>query len=97
MRLKLTVVYLVMVTFGFIIMLLVMTFNVGIFLTVILGLTLGHALTPKVPKIDVRFDGEGVNFENNLYQPEFEKCCTQLNAIWMGPGNAAAGYVVVEE
>jgi hypothetical protein len=41
MRLIVTSLFLAMVTLGFFIMLLVMSFNVGIFLTAVLGLTIG--------------------------------------------------------
>jgi hypothetical protein len=48
MRLMLTAIYMLMVTLGFFVMLLVMSFNTGIFITVVLGLTIGHAMMPKV-------------------------------------------------
>jgi hypothetical protein len=51
MRLILTAIYMLMVTLGFFVMMLVMSFNAGIFVTVILGLTIGHALMPRVEKL----------------------------------------------
>lgn len=47
LRIKLTVIYFTMQVLGAFIMLLVMTFNAGIFLTVIVGLTFGWMICPK--------------------------------------------------
>lgn len=83
MRLILTAIYMLMVTLSFIVMLLVMSFNVGIFVTVILGLTIGHALMPKVGKLGDVLQMENILLEKNVYTPEIDKCCrTERNHVW---------------
>ena len=83
MRLILTAIYMLMVTLGFFVMMLVMSFNAGIFVTVILGLTIGHALMPKVEKLGDVLQMDNILLEKNLYCPEFEKCCTERDRVWM--------------
>jgi len=89
MRLILTVIYMAMVTLGFFVMLLVMSFNVGIFVTVVLGLTIGHALMPKCQKIGAALGLENIVLEKNLYNPEFEKCCTNRDEVWIQAPNSS--------
>ena len=83
MRLILTAIYMLMVTLGFFVMLLVMSFNAGIFITVVLGLTIGHAMMPKVQRLGEALGMENVLLEKNLNNPEFEKCCTERDGVWM--------------
>ena len=47
LRIQLTLIYLVMQVLGAFIMLLVMTFNAGIFITVVVAMTVGYLCTPK--------------------------------------------------
>ena len=47
LRLKLTAIYMCMIVLGAFIMLLVMTFNAGIFFTVVVGQTVGYSIMPK--------------------------------------------------
>ena len=74
MRLKVTFIYCIMAILSTGVMLLVMTFNVGIFVTVVCGLTVGKALMPKVAPIGEQL-GEFI-LTQAAYRPEPEKCCT---------------------
>jgi len=92
MRLILTAIYMAMVTLGFFVMLLVMSFNVGIFVTVVLGLTIGHALMPKVQKLGAALGLENVVLEKSHYNPEFEKCCTTRDEVWIQTPNSSTFF-----
>lgn len=64
-----------MVLFGAFIMLLVMTFNAGIFFTVIIGQTFGFILTPNADPIKKGI-AEGFKQTEPTYLPYCEHCCT---------------------
>lgn len=76
LRIKLTLIYFVMQVLGAFIMLLVMTFNAGIFLTVVVGLTFGNMITPK-PETTEHHMMQDLIQVTKIYKPEFEKCCTE--------------------
>ena len=75
LRIKLTLIYFVMQVLGAFVMLLVMTFNAGIFLTVAVGLTFGYMITPK-PETTEHHMMQDLVQVSGIYKPEFEKCCT---------------------
>jgi hypothetical protein len=64
-----------MVTLGAFIMLCVMTFNIGIFVAVVTGQTVGFALMPNAVEINQGLLHDLVQ-TSHTYQPEYEKCCT---------------------
>ena len=73
-RLILSFVYMAMVTLGFFLMLLVMTFNVGVIIAAIAGLFAGNVLFGMIPlpKLPLQYkfvEGKG------FYCPESDKCC----------------------
>ena len=75
LRLQLTAIYLMMVVLGSFVMLLVMTFNVGIFFAVCVGQTLGWALLPKPVDISKGLI-EGMQSPKNVYAPHSDACCS---------------------
>ena len=84
-----------MVTLGFLCMLLVMTFNVGVLLAVTLGIMTGHFMftfigQPALPNQYRRVAGSGA------YLPEADNCCCKVEAddCNMCP-SAKAGYSTI--
>ena len=54
-----------------------MSFNVGVFFTVIIGLSLGKTLTPWVPsQIDSGLENQVCLVKGKLYRPHFDHCCS---------------------
>lgn len=75
LRLKLTAIYGCMVILGAFIMLLVMTFNVGILAAVVLGQTIGYAIMPEPIKINTALLHD-LTQTTSVYRPEYDNCCT---------------------
>jgi hypothetical protein len=76
-RLTLVLFYVTMLSIGYCLMLLVMTFNYPILIVLCLGLFCGHLLTesfglPKLPNMYQKIAGSGV------YLPESDSCCCKL-------------------
>jgi len=63
---------------GAFIMLLVMSFNAGIFITVCVGFTFGNMIIPK-PETTEHHMMQDLVQVSGLYKPEFEKCCTDMD------------------
>ena len=74
LRLKITLIYGLLALLSMAVMLLVMTFNVGSFVTVCLGLALGKALPPKVQPVGHMLSEFTVS--QAAYKPVPEKCCS---------------------
>ena len=72
LRLKLAAIYFVMCNGGIFLMLLVMTFNAGILLSIVTGQAIAYALTDIGQKI-----AEDLHSVKalNLYQPTSDACC----------------------
>lgn len=77
LRLQMIGMYLVLLVGGTFLMLLVMTFNVGILLAVISGQTIAYAIAPKPIKIS---DGIGCHAKaKNIYAPSSDACCGNMD------------------
>lgn len=74
-RLLLTTLYIVMAVLGYCLMLLAMTFNVGVLFMLCIGLMIGHLIffdligLPKLPECYKQLPGSGA------YLPEADNCC----------------------
>jgi len=78
-RLMLTMFYVLMLTIGYCLMLLVMTFNWPILVVLCAGLLCGHIVfeTIGIPKLPLQYRqiaGSGT------YLPDSDSCCTKINA-----------------
>ena len=67
-RAKIMMVYFLSLLFSYVLMLIVMTFNFGLFLSAVLGLTLGYFV----------FGFTRKRGYTKIYCPETDKCCTQI-------------------
>ena len=65
-RFKIMAIYFVSLFFSYILMLIVMTFNFGLFAATVLGLTIGYFV----------FGFNRKKGYNKIYSPETDKCCT---------------------
>ena len=76
-KILLSLIYLVMVVMAFMIMLLVMTFNVGVFVTVIAGLSTGKLISffIQIPELP---EGVKQTLDCVTYQPRSDQCCTNF-------------------
>ena len=68
-RFKIMGVYFLSLFFSYMLMLIVMTFNVGLFVATIMGLTAGYFVFGFVRKRGF----------TKIYSPETDKCCTQID------------------
>ena len=68
-RLKIFVIYFLSIFLSYILMLIVMTFNAGLFFAAIIGLTVGYFVFGFVRKRGY----------TKIYYPETDKCCTQID------------------
>ena len=68
-RFKIMIIYFLSLFFSYMLMLVVMTFNAGLFIATILGLTLGYFVFGFIRKRGF----------TKIYSPETDKCCTQID------------------
>mmetsp|Transcript_41852 Transcript_41852/g.64035 ORF Transcript_41852/g.64035 Transcript_41852/m.64035 type:complete len:88 (-) Transcript_41852:49-312(-) len=67
-RLLIMVIYFVIMFLSYYVMLIVMTFNAGLFVATVLGLTVGYSVFLMAPKAD-----------GKIYNPQVDKCCTDMD------------------
>lgn len=72
--------YLIMLVLGFLVMLLVMTFNYPILLVLVLGLASGHLTfsligSPQLPEKYIQVAGSGA------YLPDADNCCCKVEEV----------------
>jgi hypothetical protein len=77
MRLICTAIYFCIMMLSYFIMLLVMSFNVGIFVTVVIGFTVGTTVLPKPTEI-CEYNPE-MSVISSVYRPDCDKCCVSAN------------------
>lgn len=68
-RFLIALTYLVCIFFSYILMLIVMTFNGGLFIATVLGLTTGYFIFGFIRKKSY----------TRIYNPEGDKCCTEID------------------
>ena len=73
-RLLLTAIYMIMVTGAFGLMLLVMTFNVGVLFAAVSGLAVGLLIFNMVPLPELPLQYKFVEGKS-MYNPKSDKCC----------------------
>ena len=68
-RFKIAIIYFCSLFLSYMLMLIVMTFNFGLFMAAVLGLTFGYFIFGFMKK-------QGFT---KIYSPETDKCCTQID------------------
>ena len=76
-RLLLTVIYMVMVSSAFFLMLLVMTYNVGVLFAAVVGLALGLFVFNLIELPDLPDQYKFVEGKT-MYSPKSDKCCNHV-------------------
>ena len=68
-RLVISLIYLLSIFLSYMLMLIVMTYNAGLFIAVVLGLTAGYAIFGFMRK----------KSHTRIYNPEGDKCCAEVD------------------
>ena len=78
-RLYISFIYFLMALTGYFIMLLVMTFNVGVLIAIVLGISTGNLITGylKLPKLDKSLLRSSQDVA--VYRPTSDQCCTDVD------------------
>ena len=68
-RIVISIIYMISIFLAYMLMLVVMTYNAGLFIATVVGLTAGYAIFGFIKK----------KSHTRIYNPEGDKCCTEVD------------------
>ena len=68
-RIVISLIYLLSIFLSYMLMLIVMTYNAGLFIATVIGLTAGYAMFGFIRR----------KSHTRIYNPEGDKCCTEVD------------------